>query len=110
MWGIDKIDSSIKDDDTGLSLFVVNTEKGDEFLSKIQENLFLKETNLERAFSYNHHCNVSQHKKRDEFFKKISIKQINEDNIIKYMNKYTSRPLYKRILGKVKSVIKKLIK
>ena len=110
IWGIDKIDSSIKDDDTGLSLFVVNTEKANEFLSKIKENLFLKETDLETAFSYNHHCNVSQHKKRNEFFEKIANKQINEDNIINYMNKYTRRPLYKRILGKVKKIVKKIIK
>lgn len=110
IWGIDKIDSSIKDDDTGLSLFVVNTEKANEFLSKIKENLFMKETDLETAFSYNHHCNVSQHKKRNEFFEKIVNKQINEDNIINYMNKYTRRPLYRRILGKAKKIIKKIIK
>ena len=93
-----------------IPLFAVNTEKGDEFLDKIKEELFLKETDLETAFSYNHHCNVSQHKKRNEFFEKIANKQINEDNIINYMNKYTRRPLYRRILGKVKKIVKKIIK
>lgn len=110
IWGIDKIDSSIKDDDTGLSLFTVNTANGNEFLSKIKENLFLKEIDLETAFSYNHNCNVNQHKKRDDFFRKIANEQINERNIIEYMNKYTRRPLYKRVLGKIKKVIKKIIK
>lgn len=109
-WGIDKIDSSIKDDDTGLSLFVVNTEKGFKIFDKIKSELFFKETDIEKAFSFNHHCNVNQHKKRDEFFEKIVSKQIDEGNIIKYMNKYTHRPLYKRILGKAKRIVKNIIK
>ena len=109
-WGIDKIDSSIKDDDSGLSLFVVNTKKGFKIFNEIKSELFFKETDIEKAFSFNHHCNVNQHKKRDEFFEKIVSKQIDEENIIKYMNKYTHRPLYKRILGKAKRIVKKIIK
>ena len=70
----------------------------------------MKETDLEKAFSYNHHCNVNPHKKRDDFFKKIATKQIDENNIIKYMNKYTHRPLYKKIISKLKKLIKKIIK
>lgn len=76
IWGIAKIDSSVKDDDTGLSLFVVNTEKGDEFLDKIKEKLFLKETDLETAFSYNHHCNVNQHKKGMYSLRKLLLNKL----------------------------------
>ena len=109
MWGIDKIDPSIKDDDTGISLFCVNTKKGHNILKKISDDLFLKEVDTELAFSYNHHKNVPVHPKRDEFFQGIANGTINETNIIKYMKAYTKRPLYRRILSKCKRIIKKLI-
>ena len=109
LWGIDKIDSSIKDDDTGISLLNVNTEKGFEIFEKIKDELFIKETNMEEVFSYNHHCNVQPHKHRDDFFKGISDGTINESNIIKYMNKYVKPPLYKKAINKCKRIAKKII-
>lgn len=110
MWGINKIDPTIKDDDTGISLFCVNTKKGNETLKKIDKEIYYKEVDTELAFSYNHHENVPVHKKREEFFKGISDGTINETNIIKYMNQYTKRPLPKRILGKCKSILKNILK
>lgn len=110
MWGINKIDPTIKDDDTGISLFCVNTKKGNEILKKIDKEIYYKEVDTELAFSYNHHENVPVHKNRDKFFKGISDGTINETNIIKYMNQYTKRPLPKRILGKCKSILKNILK
>lgn len=110
MWGINKIDPTIKDDDTGISLFCVNTKKGNEILKKIDKEIYYKEVDTELAFSYNHHENVPVHKNRDKFFKGISDGTINETNIIKYMNQYTKRPLHKRILSKCKSILKKILK
>lgn len=109
MWGIDKIDLSVKDDDTGISLFCVNSKKGNEILKKIKDELFLKEVDTDLAFSYNHHKNVPAHPKRDEFFKGIVNGTINATNIIKYMNLYTRKPIYKRVLGKCKRIIKRVI-
>lgn len=110
MWGINKIDPTIKDDDTGISLFCVNTKKGNEILKKIDKEIYYKEVDTELAFSYNHHENVPVHKNRDKFFNGISDGTINETNIIKYMNQYTKRPLHKRILSKCKSIFKKILK
>ena len=110
LWGIDKIDATIKDDDTGISLLNVNTSKGFEILDEIKDDLYLKEADTEQVFSYNHHCNVKPHKKRDIFFKGISDGTINENNIIKYMNKYVKVPLYKKAINKSKRVVKKIIK
>lgn len=110
LWGIDKIDATIKDDDTGISLLNVNTSKGFEILDEIKDDLYLKEADTEQVFSYNHHCNVQPHKNRDVFFKGISDGIINENNIIKYMNKYVKGPLYKRVINKSKRVVKKIIK
>ena len=110
LWGIDKIDATIKDDDTGISLLNVNTPKGFEILDEIKDDLYLKEADTEQVFSYNHHCNVQPHKNREVFFKGISDGTINENNIIKYMNKYVKVPLYKKIINKSKRVVKKIIK
>ena len=108
-WGIEKVDPTIKNDDSGISLFNVNTEKGMNILNDIKDELFLKEVNTELAFSYNHHCNVPIHKNRDKFFKELENGKINEKNIIKYMNKYSENSLYKKVLGKGKRIIKKII-
>lgn len=109
LWGIDKIDATIKDDDTGISLLNVNTPKGFEILDEIKDDLYLKEADTEKVFSYNHHCNVQPHKNREVFFKGISDGTINENNIIKYMNKYVKAPLYKRVINKSKRVVKRVI-
>lgn len=106
MWGIEKIDKEIVDDDTGISLFNVNTKKGKEYFEQIKDNMFYKEVNTTLAFRYNHHNNVEMNKHRKKFFKKIINKKINENNIIKYMNKYTRVSLKTRILRKLKRIFK----
>jgi len=110
IWGIDKIDSTIKDDNTGISLFCVNTDKGNKVLETIKKDLYLKEVDTTLAFSYNHHCNVLPHKNRDKFYQGISDGSINETNIIKYIKKYGDKPLYRKALSKIKRCIKKIIR
>ena len=51
-WGIDKINPAI-DDDKGLSLLMVNTDKGNTLLKNIKNNLTLTKTDIEKSFSYN---------------------------------------------------------
>ncbi len=109
MWGIENIDSSIINDDTGISLLNVNTEKAKEILEELDE-LFLKKVDTELAFSYNHHKNVSEHRNREKFFSGISNGAINGNNIIKYMNKYTKIPLHRKVLSKIKRIVKRIIK
>lgn len=109
-WGIEKIDPSIINDETGISLLNVNTDKAREIFPKISSNLFLKKVNTKQAFSYNRHCNVKVSKYRDRFFKGIADGKINENNIIKYMNFYTNVPLYKKVINKIKRIIGKLIR
>lgn len=110
LWGYKKIDSSIEDDGTGISLFNVNTEKGSEILNEIKDELFLKTINTKIAFSYNHHCNVPVHKNRDKFFDGISNGIIDESNVIEYMNKYTKSSFIKKVAVKVIRLVKKMMK
>ena len=105
-WGINKIDDSIKNDDTGISLLNINTKKGKVIFNEIKEEMFFKKEDTKKAFENSHHKNVEVHKKRDKFFKKISNGKINETNIIRYMKKYNKDSIFKRIKRKIKSLIK----
>ncbi len=101
-WGIEKIDDTIKDNDTGISLLNVNTQNGKYILEYIKKYLILKKVNTKEAFSLNHHTNVPVHRNRNKFFKGVCSGKINESNIIFYLNKYVKKPLYRRILSRVK--------
>ncbi|MBO5066659.1 MAG: Coenzyme F420 hydrogenase/dehydrogenase, beta subunit C-terminal domain [Clostridia bacterium] len=51
-WGIDKIEPSI-DDDKGLSLLLLNTDKGKVLITETENNLTLTEIDIEKTFPYN---------------------------------------------------------
>jgi len=106
-WGIENLNVDIIDDDSGISLLNVNSDKAKKILNEIKDNLDLIKVDTDKAFSYNHHSNVPVHKNRDVFFKGIADGTINETNIIKYMNKYNQKSLYKKVVGKIKHILKK---
>ena len=108
-WGIEKVIPEFNDK-KGISLLTVNTEKASSIFEEVKDKMDYKETDLELAFKYNHHSNLEQSKNRKKFFDGICNGEINEDNIIAYMEKYTKKLLYRRILGKGKRIIKKVIK
>ncbi len=70
-WGIDEISPEI-DDDKGLSLLLVNTEKGSALLSDIRNNLTLIKTDIEKALLYNP-CSIKSSLKHNfsEYFLSI---------------------------------------
>ena len=76
------------DDKKGISLLMINTDKADRIFSKISKKMEYREVDIEKAFMYNHNCNVPQSKHREKFFEGISNGFINENNIIKIMEKY----------------------
>ena len=107
-WRLNKFDSSIKDDDTGISLFCINTDKGNQLKEYLTQNIFLKEVNTNEAFSYNHHRNVPMHKNRNKFYEGISNGSINETNVLDYMYKFTKVSCIKMLVIKIKRKMKKL--
>lgn len=108
-WGIEKVDNTI-DKSNGVSLILINSDKGKRILSFIDKKSLLKKVNIEDVIKYNHFQNVPPNKKRKDFFEKIEKNEINENNIIKYMNIYAKDSILKRVKNKTKSIIKKLIK
>ena len=108
-WGIEKVAPEINTEN-GVSLISVNTPKGNMIFDEVKTQMMIKEVNYDLACSFNHYRNVKEHKNREKFFKGISNEKINSENIIKYMNKYTKKSVYKKIAGKIKVIIKKAIK
>lgn len=96
MWGIEKI-SPHMNDNKGVSLFLVNSDKAVEILSEIEKNIKLEEVDIKLAFSYNHNKNVRPNLKRDKFFGKVD----NSKSIIRLMKKYSKGPLPIRLRNKI---------
>lgn len=109
-WGIEKVDKSIKDDNTGISLLCVNTTSAKKILDNISSQMFLKKTDLRQAFSYNHYSNSKKSEKRNRFFKGIEKGTINAENIINVLEKYTKRNVFRKFLGNIKMNLKRIIK
>ncbi len=103
-WGIEKIDSNVNTE-RGVSLLTVNSNNGKKIFKELQDKMIYEEVDYDLAASFNHYHNVKIHKNRNKFFKQMEKRKINEQNIIKYLKKYTKRPLYRRILGKIKYII-----
>ncbi len=101
-WGIETVDPTVKDDDTGISLLDVNTPKGEKLFEEIKSQFFLKPVDAKIAYSHNRHCNVKEHINRERFFRGVSAGCIDEGNVIYYMKRYVRIPFYKRVFLKLK--------
>lgn len=107
-WGIEKVFPDIETKG-GVSLLNVNSEKGFKIFNEIKCKMDFREVDYDLACSFNHYHNVPVHRNRDKFFEGISNEKINETNIINYMKKYTKKPLYRKVLGKGKKILKKVL-
>ena len=106
-WGINNVHSDMNDD-KGVSLIIVNSDKGRELFHSLKNNLKYVQTNLEDALKYNpamiESANHSDNEKN--FFDDIDC--IDFDKLVK---KYIpNTPLHVKIVNKIKYVIKKVFK
>ena len=109
-WGIEKVKPDL-DYTKGVSLLTVNSEKGKKLLNIFKNNTsILEKIDIDIAAKYNHFNNVPVHKNRDKFFEGIKNGSINSDNIIDTMNKYTKVSIFRKVLRKSKSIIKKVLR
>lgn len=102
-WGLGDIVPFNYDKKDGVSLILVNSPKGEQFLSKFKQKLFLEERDLKEAFQKNAplNNNILVHKKYDYFRRKYLI----------YGFEKTVRKCFKNEerLFKLKNMIKKLL-
>lgn len=105
-WGVENKHKEF-DDDKGVSLILINSEKGREIFNNISMNLDIIKTDLEYAI-LNNPCivkPVNYNKRRNNFFKKINSTEL-ETNIQKNLKVNT----LKKIIAKVRNVLSKLKK
>ena len=90
----------------GVSAIIINTKKGKDIFESISSNLEYKECKLEEILSGNPSLKVSgkYQSKRNEFFNNLDTSSINE-----LTKKYIKKSLCKRVVGKIKRIIKKII-
>lgn len=105
-WGVQEINPKINDD-KGLSLVIINSEKGEKLFKSIRNELIYEKINLNEALKYNPSMtnSVKMNNKREVF-----LKNVNEKNFEKLVNKYTRDTLINRIKGKIKHIVKLIIK
>lgn len=106
-WGINKIHKNMNDD-KGVSLLVVNSNKGEELFNCINKNIVYEKTDIDEAIKYNPSMieSSSKNKNRDTI-----MNEINELNFDKVVNKYIPKEkILKRIFVKFKRIIKKIIR
>lgn len=107
-WGIDKIHPEMNDD-KGISLVVVNLEKGIELFDSIKNNLNYKETNLDDAIRFNPSMikSANKPKTREKFFRQL---EEDEEFDVLVENNVPKKTILRRIFSKCKSIVKRVLK
>lgn len=110
-WGYEKLELKINDDNKGLSLILVNTQKGDHILKHISEKLFLQPIALEKCIQPSLVGPTPIHPLRNQFEKDYIIfgfkKTMGKYALIGwrfYFNKYINR--LKGIIWRVRKSFK----
>ncbi len=104
-WGYENF-TTMNNDDSGLSLLCVNTQRGEKIFEEIKDSFEIDQVDKEKAFSYNHNKNMKVHSNRQKFFTSLSKGEINEQNIIENLNKYSERSLLYRSINLLKRSVK----
>ena len=105
-WGIEKLLKETTNNNTGISLLCVNTDKANKTLQSIKKHVDLTEIDLNEIYKYNHNHNVKINRNRNRFFNKLSNEKINNSNIVFYLKKYSKDPLWKAIIKKFLKTLK----
>lgn len=107
-WGVDEYDESLNDK-KGLSIILINNEKGQNLLNKIQTSCKLQEVPLEVAIKRNPNIYSSSkaHKNREEFLDYVCIKN---KTLKSGIQKYLKTPIYIVIYRLLPQFMKDFIK
>lgn len=105
-WGIDNIVPEMNDN-SGASLVIINSEKGDKLFKEIKEKMRIKQVDFEEAIRYNpsmtKSCNMDT--KRENFFE--NLEKMSFDKLV---NKYTTKPsTFKILMNRTKAILKKIL-
>lgn len=105
-WGVQNIHPEF-DDDKGVSLILVNTDKGRALIDNISKGMDIMETDYEFAIKNNKYIvmPVKYNKRKDKFFKNID-----NNDIESSIYRFTRLSLADKAIKRFKIVAKKIIK
>lgn len=98
-WGVDKL-TDITEYKEGMSLVLLNTEKGKQFFEKTENVKTYKLDKSIDVFKYNHKTPDNPHRNREKFFKNLDKQK--DENILDYINKMSKERLARRIINKIR--------
>ena len=103
-WGIQRILPEL-DDDKGISLIFINSEKGQKLFNKIKDQVLYHEVDIDKAIFYNLSAikSAKRNPKRDKFFEELD--KIPFDKLV---SKYCSENVLMKVKRKGKTIIKKV--
>lgn len=111
-WGLGNLKSEKKDEDKGISLILVNTEKGAELLQSVESNLFLEKRPIGEAVEGNSQLRHPSIKHKNRILFEIDYKKYGyTKSIINALNYYSFLNRLKRLVLKnsfLISLIKKI--
>ncbi|MBR2023821.1 MAG: Coenzyme F420 hydrogenase/dehydrogenase, beta subunit C-terminal domain [Clostridia bacterium] len=103
-WGIKNILPEM-DDDKGTSLVIIHSKKGEEVFKQIEQKVIAFEVDVDKAIFYN--SAMIQSAKRDSKREKFLSEE--KSSFSKVAEKYTKLNYCKRIKGKLKRLIKRIL-
>jgi coenzyme F420-reducing hydrogenase beta subunit len=101
-WGIENVAPNL-DDDKGTSLVLVNSYKGKNMITKLENKISYKKVYIEDGIKYNPSAmeSVNYNPKRDEFFKNLNCYR---KKISKLIKKYTEISFAKKVYNKTNTM------
>lgn len=98
-WGVEKL-TNITEYKEGMSLVLLNTEKGKQFFEKTENVKTYKLDKSIDVFKYNHKTPDNPHRNREKFFKNLDKQK--DENILDYINKMSKERLARRIINRIR--------
>lgn len=101
-WGVEEIEPELEEK-LGVSVLLVNTDKGKNTIKKLENYIDLKEINFNRMKDFNHFHNVDVNLKRKRFFRDIE----NGKNVLEIMKKYNHDNIIYKVVNKVRKIVRR---
>ena len=103
-WGVENVNVDFSDD-KGVSLVILNTQKGKEIFNSIRDGLIFEETDFEKALNYNKSMTASAmpNPNREKFFKNLD-----KCDVEKLAKKITRQSFFNILKTKTRKIIRRI--
>lgn len=109
-WGAEILHNDV-DYEKGLSIIIINSNKGNLLFNKVKHNMFIKESNIQEGYRYNKclYNSPEKNKKREDFFKEVDKNGYEEAfyKMCKDEAYITIKKVIRRKASKIKRILQK---